>query len=266
MYRVEYAVKFAGEQAELHINKKLMSQSGDAVPIEKQCLLLYGKGFGRSTEEEKCTLLQCELCSKGSLSLAHLGVRKAHGWKQRLVLSFSVIKKSTKKSWFSLTKDIYPFFEAHWSILWPDVKKDLYINWRKKLQDSLSHNKDIFESGAFHFGKKGYWRLIETPQILLTKQLDTTSKMDIDSPLEVIANCATQEVEQQDTKKRKQSPCQMAISYLVSKPKDCPSQDAATSCCKDSSDSRSIGQAAPWNSPQDFSTYLQRHGIFKMLN
>jgi len=32
---------------------------------------------------------------------------------------------------------------------------------KKKVQDSLSHSKDIFESGASFFGKKGYWRLVK---------------------------------------------------------------------------------------------------------
>lgn len=30
-----------------------------------------------------------------------------------------------------------------------------YANWKKKVQDSLSHSKEVFESGTTTFGKKG---------------------------------------------------------------------------------------------------------------
>lgn len=109
----------------------------------------------------ECRLTGCELCGSQNSQQFKTGKK---GWKQKLVLAFVTIQKASGKDWLSLSKDIYPFFEVtvHWEIMWPQVKKETYSNWRKKLQDSLSHNKDLFESGTTHFGRKGYWRLTES--------------------------------------------------------------------------------------------------------
>lgn len=43
-----------------------------------------------------------------------------------------------------------------WYVLIPrDLLEEFNMNWKKKVQDSLSHNRDVFESGTSVFGKKG---------------------------------------------------------------------------------------------------------------
>jgi len=110
---------------------------------------------------KQCALNNCELCNNSDNNSLKYELKKYGGWKKRLILAFKTMGKSCpNKVWLSLTNDIYPFFEAH-QIIWPASRNGFYLNWKKKVQDSLSHSKDIFESGASFFGKKGYWRLVK---------------------------------------------------------------------------------------------------------
>jgi len=115
---------------------------------------------GKTLPNMKCEVPNCGLCSNCN----RVCDMTKHGWKRRLICAFEALKNTKKyQVWFSLVRDIYPFFESHWSILWPGATKEFYSNWRKKIQDSLSHSKDIFESGNCMFGQKGYWRLLDVP-------------------------------------------------------------------------------------------------------
>jgi len=116
--------------------------------------------YSTKKPEPKCKLVNCDLCINGSTLLLNYEMRK-HGWRRRLVVAFNTVTKSKRETWLSLTKDIYPFFDCHWRIFWPNITQESYPNWKKKVQDSLSHGKDVFVSGATVFGRKGYWRLTE---------------------------------------------------------------------------------------------------------
>jgi len=61
--------------------------------------------------------------------------------------------------------DSYAFLEYHWDTLCPPQHRSRAFNgtnWRKTLQDTLSHNRTYFISGKDLFGKTGYWRLTDT--------------------------------------------------------------------------------------------------------
>jgi len=159
------------------------NEIADPIGLAKQ---LVGMQYQKQKKYDSvCKLNGCDLCAPDG-HLRPLKLMKK-GWKQKLVLSFGILQRCTNKTWLSLSKDIYPFFEvdSHWDLLWPSVKKDMYINWRKKLQDSLSHNKDLFESGTHMFGRKGYWKLVNSPSSDLSpptsdSQMISSSPQDLD--------------------------------------------------------------------------------------
>lgn len=110
-----------------------------------------------------CDLPSCALCTQGSMSKLNDVALNQHGWKKRLMFVFEMLKKTfPDQEWFSLSKEVYPFFQNHWEVLFPGVNSVFQTNWKKKVQDSLSHNRDVFESGTSVFGKKGFWRSIDT--------------------------------------------------------------------------------------------------------
>jgi len=114
----------------------------------------------RPALDSKCSIANCDFCNNGVSVLMKYEMRK-QGWKQRLVIAFNSLEKSglSKGGWHSLTGEIYPFLETHWQYLWSGIEKEMEANWRKKVQDCLTHNKDMFESGVTVLGKKGYWRM-----------------------------------------------------------------------------------------------------------
>jgi len=64
--------------------------------------------------------------------------------------------------------DAYGFLEYHWEILCPPQHRNRAFsgtNWRKTLQDTLSHNRTYFISGKELFGKTGFWRLSDNVPI-----------------------------------------------------------------------------------------------------
>jgi hypothetical protein len=86
-----------------------------------------------------------------------IGVSFARTYRGDSVIgSFYCILESdpTKGPWLSLTDDIYPLFEAHWSVLCPHRKWETQEFWKKHIQDSLSHKK-CFSSGRDTFGQTG---------------------------------------------------------------------------------------------------------------
>jgi len=129
----------------------------------------------------RCALQNCDFCSHGVSVLMKYEMRK-QGWKQRLVVAFNSLEKSnpSPERWHSLATEIYPFLEAHWSSLWNGMEKDKEEMWRKKVQDCLTHNKDMFESGVATLGKKGFWRMIDR-EILTKRSPDNSVIGAIDS-------------------------------------------------------------------------------------
>lgn len=125
--------------------------------------------------ENSCSFRNCDFCAHGISVLMKYEMRK-QGWKQRLVVAFNSLEKSnpSQDRWHSLATEIYPFLETHWNSLWNGMEKDKEEMWRKKVQDCLTHNKDMFESGVASLGKKGYWRMIDRES--LTKKSQEMNK------------------------------------------------------------------------------------------
>jgi len=78
--------------------------------------------------------------------------------------------------------DSYGFLEYHWDILCPPQHKNRSFtgtNWRKTLQDTLSHNRTYFLSGKELFGKTGFWRLAESVRVQHGIPSETRVNMDV---------------------------------------------------------------------------------------
>jgi len=64
---------------------------------------------------------------------------------------------SHDKKYFSLRVDVYQFVIDHWSRICASKKRS--ENWKKQLQDTLSHNKKLFVSGYEQYKQNGFWGL-----------------------------------------------------------------------------------------------------------
>lgn len=201
MHKLQYSIHFNKDCAEIQINKtseehKKCSEdhtveikNDSAHNAKKRGLEEFLAGTklniryqkGSKKEETPCNLKTCELCRDAKEITAQLNdANKPTGWKERLVLAFSTIEKSdSSRIWLSLSQDIYPFFESHSSILCPDAKSGFYLNWKKKVQDCLSHNKDVFKSGKTLFAKKGYWRLLKPKDLDFREQIPSLSQATV---------------------------------------------------------------------------------------
>jgi len=107
-----------------------------------------------------CTCPTCVLCSKG---LPPCLTSNYTTWKDiAKVLLFSMQANNPTQEYFHLKYDIYPFIVSHktlMSIIHPKISNA--TSWHKQLQDALSHDKRLFQSGIALYGKNGFWRLNE---------------------------------------------------------------------------------------------------------
>lgn len=116
------------------------------------------------------------------LFLGYAGRVSEHVFKDFLFIEYP--EDEEDKLWLYLP-DSYEYLEQHWEKLCPpNNNMTIFDNsidhggWtqirRKVIQDTLSHNKNFFESGRTVFGgKTGFWRL----------------KPEIHSIVEAIKNC-----------------------------------------------------------------------------
>jgi len=126
---------------------------------------------------------KCLLCQNGSPYYLHKSMNP--GWRETLLAVFEYFpKRVTVRQWKQEQKgavedpeemepvdgelewlylpDSYGFLEYHWDILCPPQHRNRNCsNWRKTLQDTLSHNRTYFISGKEIFGRTGFWRLYE---------------------------------------------------------------------------------------------------------
>jgi len=81
-------------------------------------------------------------------------------WKDILILCFRSIQRHNPKKgeWLHVPSDIFVFIEEHIPILWNTGRKTVE-NWKKRIHDTLCHNKDFFESGKDNMDRKGFWAL-----------------------------------------------------------------------------------------------------------
>jgi len=112
-------------------------------------------------KSNRCTLEACPLCQNDEYSMDNNNnVLSEQGWREIVERCFeSIYLIYPKKLWLYLPSDVYYFLESHWHILCGSKSKD--ENWKKRLQDTLSHNKGTFVSGRDRKHKTGFWCLKE---------------------------------------------------------------------------------------------------------
>lgn len=102
----------------------------------------------------KCPLEKCLLCTREQ----PLCLMRSSTWPAIMRVVFYTLKyNNPEKEFFNLKDDVYSVMLFHWNKL--AIHKKSASNWKKHIQDMLSHSKDIFESGLEIYGQNGYWRL-----------------------------------------------------------------------------------------------------------
>lgn len=106
-----------------------------------------------------CSFPHCLVCTKG----APPTVLSSPTWSSIMrVVFYTLHCAHPEKEFFNLRSDLYLFIGNHWNQLCPS--KDVNHNWKKQIQDMLSHSKNMFESGTGIYKQNGYWRL-KWPQL-----------------------------------------------------------------------------------------------------
>ncbi|EFA78941.1 hypothetical protein PPL_08409 [Heterostelium album PN500] len=173
------------------------SHSGSNSPISNgsrsPCLSSPRNDLSNISEDDEdmpcsqCSLKSCVLCNRGRPTM----LMKVPTWASIMkVVLYTLHIEFPDKQFFSLKGDVYGFMESHWRRLCVDKKKS--DNWRKQVQDMLSHSKNIFESGYEVIGQNGYWRLknVQDPWVIQTASNNTprgssdqnNKKRQIESP------------------------------------------------------------------------------------
>ncbi|KAF2074199.1 hypothetical protein CYY_004485 [Polysphondylium violaceum] len=102
-----------------------------------------------------CDEPACIMCQRGTPII----IKNNPTWSTIMrVVFFTLAKIGPDSTFFNLRNDVYSWMEDHWEILC-DGSKDKDANWRKQVQDMLSHSKNLFESGALEYKQNGFWRL-----------------------------------------------------------------------------------------------------------
>ncbi|EFA78671.1 hypothetical protein PPL_08130 [Heterostelium album PN500] len=101
-----------------------------------------------------CDLAYCKMCIEGSPNI----LVKNPTWAIIMRVVFYTLGENYKgKEFFNLKTEVYNFMTSHWNTLCINRKKS--DNWKKQIQDMLSHSKGLFESGMDHFRQNGFWKL-----------------------------------------------------------------------------------------------------------
>eukprot|EP01133_Synstelium_polycarpum_P006253 gene6253-7250_t len=101
-----------------------------------------------------CALGRCLLCERGQPTM----LLKTPTWASIMrVVFYTLHTEHPEKLYFSLKNDVYDFMTSHWDRLYIGKKRS--DNWRKQVQDMLSHSKTVFESGMDKIKQNGFWRL-----------------------------------------------------------------------------------------------------------
>ncbi|KAF2077066.1 hypothetical protein CYY_001633 [Polysphondylium violaceum] len=126
----------------------------------------------------ECTLNYCSLCIRGTPPL----LIKNPTWSHIMRVVFICLRDNTPdKEFFNLKSEVYGFMLSHWSRLCINRKRS--DNWKKQIQDMLSHSKETFESGMETFRQNGYWKLRPSkipPDIWLEEKQKVKRRSKID--------------------------------------------------------------------------------------
>eukprot|EP01132_Coremiostelium_polycephalum_P003805 gene3805-4734_t len=124
--------------------QKPLSTSGDSI-----------SNTNSSGSPANCKYHNCLVCQRGPPPI----VLKSPTWSTIMRVVFYTLSKSfPDRPFFNLRTDVYAWMVEHWDILCAE-SKDKSHNWRKQVQDMLSHSKNLFESGTEHYKQNGFWRL-----------------------------------------------------------------------------------------------------------
>ncbi|KYQ93329.1 hypothetical protein DLAC_05999 [Tieghemostelium lacteum] len=103
----------------------------------------------------------CLVCERGPPSI----VQKNPTWSTIMrVVFYTLTHCYPERPYFNLRTDVYAWMVDHWDILCA-TSKDKSHNWRKQVQDMLSHSKNLFESGSDHYKQNGFWRLKKSAEV-----------------------------------------------------------------------------------------------------
>ncbi|EAL65510.1 hypothetical protein DDB_G0283791 [Dictyostelium discoideum AX4] len=119
-----------------------------------------------------CSLKKCELCERGQPAL----LLKTPTWSSIMrVVFFTLHNEYPEKQYFSLKTEVYEFMTSHWERLCINRKRT--DNWRKQIQDMLSHSKNVFESGLEKLKQNGFWKLrnIVDPWVINENKISSSS-------------------------------------------------------------------------------------------
>ena len=98
----------------------------------------------------------CPLCTHATLPQC---LRSTPTWLQIIRVVFWCLRQLYPEvKYYSLRDHVYTFIEDHWDLICQGKKRK--DNWRKSLQDTLSH-ADCVQSGKKAFGQNGYWAATE---------------------------------------------------------------------------------------------------------
>jgi len=171
------------------------SESEEEKPKKYKVKRTYKGRRGRGKLFECAGIDQCLLCKNGAPYYLQKSMNP--GWRETLLAVFEYFHtRVTYRGWIAaqpkskegelsgeedlinkehvadvewlFLPDAYGFLEYHWDILCPPQHKNRAFsgtNWRKTLQDTLSHNRSYFISGKELFGKTGFWRLSDNVPI-----------------------------------------------------------------------------------------------------
>ncbi|KAK5581402.1 hypothetical protein RB653_001434 [Dictyostelium firmibasis] len=120
-----------------------------------------------------CSLKKCELCERGQPAL----LLKTPTWSSIMrVVFFTLHNEYPEKQYFSLKTEVYEFMTSHWERLCINRKRT--DNWRKQIQDMLSHSKNVFESGLEKLKQNGFWKLrnIVDPWVINENKISSSTE------------------------------------------------------------------------------------------
>lgn len=95
-------------------------------------------------------------------------------WKEMVPKALDALTDRDGKAFFQMKKEILPFIDTHWYLLWDREKVD---KWPATVGMVLSKYTEIFKSGVAELGVCGYWGLknVESP-VKQKKQVIERSK------------------------------------------------------------------------------------------
>lgn len=95
-------------------------------------------------------------------------------WKEMLPIALQALTERDQKQYFHMKKEILPFIEAHWNLLWP---RDQRLKWTATVGMVLSKYPETFKSARQDDPRiHGYWGLRSADNLYPKQNLLEASK------------------------------------------------------------------------------------------